>query len=136
MSKGKTSSILVWILMAMLIVGLGGFGALNLSGTVTTLGTVGDEEITLNEYALELQREIGVIEAQAGQAISFADARAGGLDQAVLANLIAQHAMDAENRRMGLSLGDENLAQELFSIPEFQNAGGSFNRDAYSYAME
>ncbi|MBU2941693.1 SurA N-terminal domain-containing protein [Shimia thalassica] len=136
MSKGKTSSILVWILMAMLIVGLGGFGALNLSGTVTTLGTVGDEEITLNEYALELQREIGVIEAQAGQAISFADARAGGLDQAVLANLIAQHAMDAENRRMGLSLGDENLAQELFSIPEFQNADGSFNRDAYSYAME
>ncbi|MEQ9693982.1 peptidyl-prolyl cis-trans isomerase [Shimia sp. SDUM112013] len=136
MSKGKTSNILVWILMGLLIVGLGGFGALNLSGTVTTLGMVGDEEITLDEYALELQREMRAIEAQTGQSVSIADMQAAGMDRAVLANLVTQHGMDAENRRMGLSLGDENLAKELFQIPEFQNPDGTFNRDAYRYAME
>ncbi len=51
MSKSSTSKTLVWILMAMLIFGLGGFGITNLGGSATSVGSVGDKEIDINNYA-------------------------------------------------------------------------------------
>ena len=41
--KGKGSQIVVWVLMAMLVVGLGGFGVTNFGGGLTSIGRVGDE---------------------------------------------------------------------------------------------
>lgn len=136
MSKGSTSKTLVWILMAMLIFGLGGFGITNLSGSVQSVGTVGGKEIDINAYARALQQELRAIEAQAGRAVSFSEAREAGLDRQVLGGLVAARAMDAETDRMGLSIGDENLRQDLMQIAAFKNADGSFNRDAYRYALE
>ena len=37
--------------MGLLILGLGGFGVTNLSGTVRSVGSVGEADISLNEYA-------------------------------------------------------------------------------------
>ena len=136
MSKSSTSKTLVWILMAMLIFGLGGFGITNLGGSTTSVGTVGDKEIGLNEYARALQNEIRAIEAQAGQSISFADAQAMGLDRIVLGNLVTTHALDAENARLGISLGDARLADELKAISAFQSPTGAFDREAYKFALE
>ncbi|SHI88846.1 peptidyl-prolyl cis-trans isomerase D [Shimia gijangensis] len=137
MSKGSASKTLVWILMAMLIFGLGGFGITNLSGgAVRSVGTVGDKEIDINEYARALQQEMNALDAQTGRAVSFGEAQAAGIDRGVLNRLIATRAMDAETTRMGISIGDENLREELLQIREFQNADGSFDRAAYSYALE
>jgi peptidyl-prolyl cis-trans isomerase D len=44
--------------------------------------------------------------------------------------------LDAENKRLGISIGDENLAQELMNIPSFQGLDGSFDRDAYAFAID
>jgi peptidyl-prolyl cis-trans isomerase D len=37
---------------------------------------------------------------------------------------------------MGVSIGDENLQQEIMDIPAFQGVNGGFDRDAYSFAVE
>ena len=71
MARGGTSKILVWILLALLIVGLAGFGAVNLSGNVRTIGQVGDQKISVQKYARTLREQIRAIEAQGGRAISF-----------------------------------------------------------------
>ncbi|MCW9043769.1 MAG: SurA N-terminal domain-containing protein [Pseudopelagicola sp.] len=136
MSKSSTSKTLVWILMAMLIFGLGGFGITNLGGSATSVGSVGDKEIDINNYAQALQNEIRAIEAQSGQSISFADAQAIGLDRIVLGNLVTTRALDSENDRLGISLGDARLARELKSISAFQNPAGDFDREAYKFALE
>ena len=136
MSKGNVSKSLVWILMAMLIFGLGGFGITNLGGSVQSVGSVGDKELSINEYARALQEELRALEAQAGRQISFAEAQAAGLDRMVLGRLVVARAMDAENDRMGVSIGDERLRTELMNIPAFQRPDGSFDRDAYSYALD
>ena len=39
MAQGKTTKTLVWILMAMLILGLGGFGVTNMGGGLRSIGT-------------------------------------------------------------------------------------------------
>ncbi|SFM25024.1 peptidyl-prolyl cis-trans isomerase [Shimia aestuarii] len=136
MSKGKTSKTMVWILMAMLILGLGGFGVTNLSGAVRTIGDVGGKEISINDYARALQDELRAIEAQTGQPMSFAQGQALGLDRAVLGQLVVRRAMDAENTRLGISIGDENLRRELISIPAFQGLDGGFDREAYAFAID
>lgn len=136
MSKSNTSKTLVWILMAMLIFGLGGFGITNLGGSATSVGSVGDKEIDINDYARALQNELRAMEAQSGQSIGFANARAMGLDRIVLGNLVTSRALDAENARLGISLGDARLASELMQITSFQSPDGQFDREAYQYALD
>lgn len=43
---------LVWILMGLLILGLGGFGVTSLSGTLRTVGTVGEAEISVQTISV------------------------------------------------------------------------------------
>ena len=88
MARGGISKTLVWILLALLIVGHARFGAVNLSGSVRSIGSVGDQDIDIDEYARALQQEIRAIEAQTRQPLSFADAQAFGLDRNVLAQLV------------------------------------------------
>ncbi|MEZ5674370.1 MAG: SurA N-terminal domain-containing protein [Thalassovita sp.] len=105
MARGGTTKILVWILMAMLILGLGGFGVINLSGNVRTVGAVGDEKITVQEYARALQEEIRGLESRTGQSISLQQAQSFGLDKSVLGRLVGSAALDNEARQIGLSIG-------------------------------
>lgn len=136
MAQSKTSKTAVWILMGLLILGLGGFGATSLTGTVRTVGTVGDKDISVDDYARALQEELRALEAQTGQSLPFAQAQAFGIDRMVLSRLSTTRSMDAENERLGISIGDENLAKELMNIPSFQGLDGSFDRDAYSFAID
>jgi peptidyl-prolyl cis-trans isomerase D len=134
--SGGITKILVWILMGLLILGLGGFGVTNLSGTVRSVGEVGEQEIDIDRYARALQEEIRAFEAQTGEALTFQRARELGIDQAVLARLVAAAALDDETTRLGISMGDENLREQIVDISAFQGPDGNFDRDAYTFALE
>ena len=137
MSASKSiSKTLVWILMGLLILGLGGFGITNLSGTVRSVGSVGEAEIDINNYARALQNEIRALESERGEPISFAQAEAQGIPDAVLTRLVAQAALTHETGRVQLSVGDENLSEQIVAIPGFQGVDGSFDREAYAFALE
>ncbi|NOD29414.1 MULTISPECIES: peptidylprolyl isomerase [Ruegeria] len=130
------SKTFVWILMGLLMLGLAGFGAVNLSGTIRTVATVGDESISVDEYVRELQREIRAVEAQSGQPLQMSQARDLGLDRNALARLTALAALDNEVGQLGISIGDENLQQEIISIPAFQGVNGTFDRESYRFQLE
>ncbi len=137
MAAGKSiTNTLVWILMGMLVLGLGGFGVTNIGGGVQSVGKVGDVDLNINEYARGLQSEIRAFEAQVGTSISFAQANQFGLSDRVLSRMVTFAALDDETRRMGISIGDENLREQIVAIPNFQGADGSFDRDAYKYSLE
>ena len=137
MAAGKgIMKTLVWILMGMLVLGLGGFGVTNLGGRVQSIGKVGDVDLDINQYARGLQSEIRAFEAQVGTSISFAQAKQFGLDQRVLSQMVTRAALDDETRRMGISIGDKNLLDQIVTIPNFQSADGKFDRNAYSYSLQ
>jgi peptidyl-prolyl cis-trans isomerase D len=137
MAKGNSiSKTFVWILLGLLIVGLAGFGATSMTGSIRTVGTVGSQAISVDEYARELQQEIRAFEAQTGQRMTMADARAFGLDQRVLQRLVAGAALDHEASEMGLSIGDANLQREILSMSAFQGIDGQFDRDTYRFALD
>ena len=136
MARGSTSKTLVWILMALLILGLGGFGVTNLSGNLRTIGSVGDRDITVSAYARAVQDEIRAQEANMGQPIPFSVARALQLDQIALARLIANTAIDHEAARLGISAGDENLRDALLQIQGFRGLDGEFDREGYQFYLD
>ncbi|EAQ03448.1 hypothetical protein OB2597_02472 [Pseudooceanicola batsensis HTCC2597] len=130
---GRTA---VWILMGLLILGLGGFGATSFTGTVRNVGSVGDQEITVQEYGRTLQSELRAMEAQTGEAISLEQAQAMGIDRRVLSRLLTNAAFDLEADRVGLSIGDETLVRLVRDIPAFRGVDGQFSRDGYEFAIE
>ena len=132
----KLSKTFVWILMGMLIVGLAGFGAVNFTGSVGSVAVVGDQEVSVDDYARELQREQRALEAQTGQRMPIAQLTTLGLDRVVLGRLIAIAALDQESSDLGLSIGDENLFEEISRIEAFQDPAGNFSRENYQFALE
>lgn len=130
------SKTFVWILMGMLVVGLAGFGAVNFTGNASAVATAGSQEITVQDYARELQREQQALQQQTGQAMPMQQMITFGMDRAVLSRLVATAALDNEVEQLGLSIGDETLLNEIMQIESFQNAAGEFDRDTYKFALD
>ncbi|PVA11774.1 peptidylprolyl isomerase [Pelagivirga sediminicola] len=136
MRSSSISKSAMWILMGLLILGLGGFSVTNFSGGISRIGVVGDTEISVTEYSRALRAEVNAATAETGAPVSFAQAEAQGMPQRVLSRLVAQAALEDETARMGISVGDETLARQIKEIPGFQGVDGAFDRAGYSYALE
>ncbi|MBC7138480.1 MAG: SurA N-terminal domain-containing protein [Defluviimonas sp.] len=138
MAKGlrrKGASTVVWLLMAMLILGLGGFGVTNFGGATQSVATVGEREIDVNDYARALRAELNALSAEVGQPIGLAQAQAFGLDQGVRARLIAAAALDEEAARIGLSVGDAQVHEQIVGASAFRGIDGRFDRELYALAL-
>jgi peptidyl-prolyl cis-trans isomerase D len=135
-AKGRTGRVVVWVIVALLIVGLAGFGATSFGGGVGRLGQVGEVEITADEYARALRADLRQISEETGQPFTMEAARAFGIDRRVLARLVGRAALDDEARRIGLSVGDAHVAREIRAIPAFQGLNGDFDREAYEFVLE
>ncbi|HEX9858220.1 MAG TPA: peptidyl-prolyl cis-trans isomerase [Paracoccaceae bacterium] len=134
--KRKGASIVVWILMAMLVAGLGGFGITNYGSGVTAIGQVGDREIDVNQYARALQQEVAALGAQVGSNVTLQQALTLGLDRQVRQRLVTTAALDNESDRVGISVGDARVAAEITEIPAFRGATGRFDRETYRFTLE
>ena len=130
------SKTFIWILLALLIVGLAGFGATNLGGNIRSVGAVGDKTISVELYSRTLREDLRAISAQAGQNIPFSTAQALGVDRQALARVITTRALDHETAELGLSVGDAQLQQQILSMSAFQGINGQFDREAYRFTLE
>jgi peptidyl-prolyl cis-trans isomerase D len=133
--RGKGTQIAVYGLLALLVLGLGGFGVDNFGGRVPHIGTVGDREIKTEDYARGLDRQINDLTRQFGQPANMDMLRAFGLDQQVLQGLINRAALDHEAALVGLSVGDEVVAQEVQGMTSFHAGAGGFNRETYAAVL-
>lgn len=124
-----------WIIVGVVLVGLAGFGAGGLSGNIRNIGTVGDKEVSVASYQNTLNQQIRALSAQFGQAVSFQQAQAFGLDQQALSEVILTRTLDNEAAQLGISAGDERVFDRLRAVPAFQGAGG-FNRETYRLSLQ
>lgn len=135
--KNSAQLILAWVLLAMVIAGLGGFGIDNfLSQRATAVATVGDRPITAQVYGRALQAEMRAFEQQVGQPVTLAMAQAAGLDARVRSQLITQAALENEAARVGISVGDDQVARTIRDIRAFQGPGGAFDMDTYRFQLQ
>ena len=133
--KGKASKTAVWIILGLLILGLGGFGATNFGGSLRSVGFVGDVEIEAESYARELERELRNLSQRRGESFRLADALGFGIDRTAIERLISIAAIEDETARIGLSAGDEVVWDWIRDFDSFHGLDGSFDREAYRFAL-
>jgi peptidyl-prolyl cis-trans isomerase D len=134
--KSKAKEAAIWVMLSMLILGLGGFGVTSFSGGVTQIAKVGDTDITTEDYARAFQGQVNAFSQQVGQPISSQEALAFGLDRQVLQGLVVRAALDNEAQRIGLSVGDAAVASELTAMDAFKGVSGTFDREAYRFTLD
>lgn len=132
----KTGNIVVWIILLLLVVGLGGFGVTNFGGTVQSIGRVGDTEITVDAYARELNAELRALEAQTGSPVPLSQAMAFGLADQARGRTITSAALDNEAARIGVSVGDEEVGRQIVAQSAFQGTDGEFDRESYRFLLQ
>ena len=106
-SKSKLGKTFAWVLMTFVIIGLGGFGAVNFSSSDNAVASVGKTEISSREYARALSNELRRFSAQLGQEITFEQAQAFGITSNVLSQLITAKSLEDEANRLGISGNEE-----------------------------
>lgn len=136
MAKHKAKSTGTFVIMALLILGLAGFGVTNFGGTAGSVATVGQAEVGINDYARAIFSRMQGLERQTGQSVTFQDVRNFGLDSAVLAQLINSAAVENEAATLGISAGDETVGERIRSQSEFHDASGEFDRQVYEFTLE
>ncbi len=124
------------LLLGLLAISLIGFGAVNFSGNTQSIGTVGEEELDIGAYGRGLQNAIRAQEAETGISLTFLQAQAIGIPAQVRSQMIADAALDDKVRQMGLSVGDEEVRNQVLEYPAFQGVDGKFDREAYSFTLE
>ncbi|WP_281825367.1 peptidyl-prolyl cis-trans isomerase [Jannaschia rubra] len=132
----KKTNILVWIVLGLLILALGGFGATGFGRSVSTVATVGDREITAQQYFDALRNEQARLQEQTGQTIPMQQMALFGIDRQVMERLLAGTALAAEADRIGLSAGDAQVARRIRETPAFGGIDGTFDRDYYARALQ
>ncbi len=128
-SHGK--SMVVWVLLAMLVLGLGGFGMSNFSGRLSAIGSVGETEVSVNDYARALRDALTSTGQQMGRPLTMAEASQFGLDREVQGQLFGQAAVAEAARVLGLSVGDVELNRQITAAQAFQGLDGKFDRETY-----
>ncbi len=133
----KLSNVLVWILLSVLILALAiGFGASGFGGSASRIGTVGETEISAQTYGSALQARQREFSEQAGTPITFAQLEQFGVAQAVLREVVDVTALLEGARAAGVSVGDAAVAEQVRAIANFTAADGSFDVEAYRFALE
>ena len=135
-SKSKLGKTFAWVLMSFVIIGLGGFGAVNFSSSDNAVASVGETEISSREYSRALSNELRKFSAQLGQEITFEQAQTFGITSNVLSQLITAKSLENEAKRIGISVNDKVIISNLNKTPAFQSIDGKFDKETYTFVLE
>ncbi len=141
MLEALRNSVNTWtakILLGLLVLSFAAWGVSDafLNRTATTVATVGEAEVTTQEFGTALSDNIRELQRRTGRAISISEARQAGLDQVVLARITTQAALDEEARGFGLSASPAAIRTAIENSPAFQNVSGQFDRFSYESRLQ
>jgi len=130
--RKKAGDVAIWIILGLLIVGLMGFSVGNFGSARQAIGTAGDKPIFAQTYFDALRGDIQQFESATGQNIGLVEAQSLGLQQATLQRVVTERALENEAAELGLSIGDEQIRDQILSFPAFQGLTGGFDRQRYA----
>lgn len=97
--------------------------------------TVGGSSVSTTEYRLAYDRQVNVLSQQFGRRLTRDQLTALGIDNQVLAQLVAGAVLDEQARDLGLGLSKDKLASLTAEDPAFQGPDGRFNRQQFDYVL-
>ena len=101
----------------------------------TLVAEVEGHKITANQFSTRYQTQIQQYRAAYGAGVSDQLIRQLGLDQQILQQMVDEQAALAEAERQGLTVSDEELAQQIFAIPGLQENGRFVGEQRYEQLL-
>jgi peptidyl-prolyl cis-trans isomerase D len=99
------------------------------------VATVNGTEIRGVEFQRRYQNQIQAYQQQYGGSINEQLLRQLGIDQQILQQMVDEQAALAEAERQGIRISDEELAQQIFSIPALQENGRFIGEQRYEQLL-
>lgn len=126
-----------WVAKALLLLLVVSFGIWGVSSSLLTTSsntvmTVGDQQISTEEFRLAYQRQIANLSRQFGMQLTAEQARAFGVENDVFAQLAAGAALDQLSDDMNLGLSENRLATLISEDPAFKGVNGQFDRNLFT----
>ncbi|MEI9413602.1 SurA N-terminal domain-containing protein [Mesorhizobium sp. Cs1321R2N1] len=131
-----------WVAKTLLSLLVVSFAAWGISGRLMgglaghdSVITAGGTKVSINEYRLAYDRQLAVMSQQFGQRLTHEQAKALGIDNQVLAQLVSGAVLDEQARKLGLGLSKDRLAELTREDPAFKGPGGQFDRRTFDYML-
>lgn len=126
-------SIFAGILLTFLIFSFALWGIGDPLSTLTSndVVEVGDEKITVNEFAQSFEMEFRQSQARFGETFTKELAVQFGFGNQVISQMADRKAFDVEAKNLGLRVTDDELRNYIMSFPSFQDETGTFNRSYF-----
>ncbi len=96
------------------------------------LASVGSTQITVEQYRNAYQNELQQMQQKAKRGITNTQAKQMGVDRQVLSRLLTNAILDQEAGKLGLAVGDKEIAQAITRDPIFRGQTGQFDRDRFN----
>ena len=89
---------------------------------------IGKTEISTEQFRQFYNDRLQQLSRQAGRPISPDQARALGLDQQILGQLVAETTLDEQAKSLRLGISNEEIANHITNDPSFRGINGQFDR--------
>jgi peptidyl-prolyl cis-trans isomerase D len=99
------------------------------------LAEVGGREISAAEFERAYQTQLAMISNQLGRQVTSAEARAYGLTQRVLQNLVGAAAINIHAEQMNLGISNEAIAENIRTEASFEGDDGKFSRAIFDQVL-
>lgn len=105
-------------------------------GRNTSVAEVGDTRIEQSEFTRILSREINRLSASFGGRLDFEQARALGIVDQVLGQLVNRALFDQQAKVMGMMVTEDQVKNQILREPAFQNQLGEFERGRFIQVLQ
>lgn len=136
--RGKTASIVVKLLAALLIVSFAAWGVedfISARATETHVATVGGRDIDPYAFERELDLESQRLSRAFGGQLTSEQLIGLGIGNAVLQRMINDAALDLEAERLGLLVSDDLVVEAIQRDSTFAGFDGKFSRARFDEIM-
>jgi len=90
----------------------------------TSVASVGDKEISAQDFQRAYSRELDQLSRRVGQPVTQEQAAAFGVPAQVLGRLVAEAALDNEASKLRIGVSDEAIIKTIQETPAFQGVNG------------
>ena len=95
------------------------------------LAQVGEHEITVFEFQQIYRQQLQNYQLQSGGEVTEDVLRSLGIDRQILSQMIDEHAALSEAQRLGLSVTDAEVREQIVTYPSFQEDGAFIGEARY-----
>ena len=99
------------------------------------LASVGDARISVEQYRDAYQNQLQQMQQKAKRGITNEEAKRLGLDRQVLSRLLSDTILGQEAAKLGLAVGDTDIARMIVDDDMFKGANGQFDRARFEQLM-